>query len=196
MHGIRGDDIQSLGEEEGAAADTTGRIDLLVRGKKGLHIKGIKSAVQTFLAISVDKNGHKGDGGEDQRPVSPVREFGEGRDKVDQIDTGDEDHQRHFPLIGFDEDQNHHDRGNRHRTGDRHTVGGSKILRLLEKEHDKDDGTHQHPVHSADINLRLNVSRGVIDLHQRHQAGGNPLIDNGKDPADDRLRSDDRRADG
>jgi hypothetical protein len=37
---------------------------------------------------------------------------------------------------------------------------------------------------------------GVIHLHQRHQPGGDPLIHDGKDAADDRLGGDDGGHDG
>ncbi len=89
--------------------------------------------------------------------------------------------------------QDHHQARDRHRTGDRHAVGRGEVLRFFEDQHHEDDGAHQRPVHEGDVDLGLHLAGGVGDLQQRHDPGGNPLVDDRKGPADDRLRGDDRR---
>ncbi len=114
-----------------------------------------------------------------------------------EIEQGDDQRDGNLPAFpGAREDHGHHDAGDGHGAGDRQPIGRRQVLRLLKNQHDENNQDQQHPVNRADVDLRFEMAGSVVHLQKRHDAGVDPLVNNGKDSADQRLGSDDRGQDG
>jgi len=134
--------LHTTGEKKRSAFNPIqGLIDFIVTIKKSIEFKGPYFPVQRSLSAGIDQNHGKGNGGDDQRPVTTMGYFISISGKEGKINECHEESNYSLEVVLSEaEDCGHHDSGKGHCTGDGEAVSRSEAVRFPELKHDKKYG--------------------------------------------------------
>ena len=133
---------------------------------------------------------------DDKREPTPLRHLHQVRCEIRPVDDQEQQHDRHgeppLPFPHADQQNAHQERVDRDRAGHCNAVSAGQIGRVLEGQHEDDDGDHQRPVDDRDIDLtRFGFAR-MPNGEARHEAQLHRLMRDRERAGDHCLAGDER----